>query len=107
MARIIGIYSRPYCLQNLEDAKLYHKTTLGLNEDDKYDLPKDKIINFFMNLCLADQKFYWNEVMMIPSQKNQSAGQPMLLVIVLNTEEMQLLRNRFSLKTEQFKNWDK
>ena len=43
MARNIGIYSRPYYLQNHEDAKLYHKTTLGLNEYEKYDLSKDKI----------------------------------------------------------------
>ena len=62
MARNISTHARPLDLRNHEDAKLYHKATLGLKEDEKYDLSKDKIENFCMELRLAGQKFYWDDV---------------------------------------------
>ena len=52
MAHNIGIYSRPFYLQNHKDAKLYHNTTLGLNKDKKYYLSKDKIKTSACNFAL-------------------------------------------------------
>ena len=107
MARNIRIYSHPFYLHNHEYAKIYHKAKLVIKEDDKYDLSKDKIEKFCMELGLAGQTFYWGEFMTIPSQKIQAAVQPMLRVPVLNTEEIHLLHNGLSITTEQVNNWSK
>ena len=66
MSRNISIYARPLDLQNQEYAKLCHKAILGIKEDEKYDLYKEKIENFYMELLLAGQTFYWEKFMMIP-----------------------------------------
>ena len=66
--------------------KIYHKSTLGLKEDDKYDLSKDKIENFCMELRLVGQTLYWEEFMKIPSQTIQAAGQHIIFMPGLNTE---------------------
>ena len=84
MARNISIYARILELQNHEDAKLYHIATLGIKEDEKYVLSKDKIENFCMGIFLGCQAFHWDEVMMIPSQKIQYARQPVLCLTLLN-----------------------
>ena len=40
MAHSISIYARSIDLHNHEYFKLYHKTKIGLKEDEKYDLSK-------------------------------------------------------------------
>ena len=54
-------------------------------------LSKLKIENFCMELRLAVQILYWDEVMMIPSQTIQATGKPVLCVPVLNTAVNNLL----------------
>ena len=103
MERNIGIYSHTLELQNHEYAKLYHKATLGVKEDEKYDLSKEKIENFYMELCLVGQTFYRGKVVTTPPQTIQATGQLVFCIPVLNTAVKHRLCNRLSLTTEQVK----
>ena len=52
-----------------------------------------------MELCLAIKTLYCDEVMTIPSQTIQAAGQPIICVPSLNTAVNNLLQNGLSLTT--------
>ena len=43
MTRNISIYVCSFDLQHNEDDKLCHNATLGIKEDEKYDLSKEKL----------------------------------------------------------------
>ena len=60
-----------------------------------------------MELCLASQIFYWNEIMMIPSQTVQAAGNIVLHMNILGIQQIHLLRNVISQTTEQVNIWSK
>ena len=60
-----------------------------------------------MELCLASQIFYWNEMMMIPSQTVQAAGNIVLHMNILGIQQIHLLRNVISQTTEQVNIWSK
>ena len=71
MEHNIGIYDCPFNIQGHEDARLYHKASLGIVEDERYNLPKNKSKNFFMDIGISGQTLYWNEVVIISPQKVQ------------------------------------
>ena len=52
MVRNIIVHDFTIDLQNRKDAKLYSKATLGLKEDEKYDLYKEIFKNSAWNFTL-------------------------------------------------------
>ena len=87
MSRNISIYARPLDLQNHECAKLCHKAILGIKEDKKYDLYKEKIENFYMELLPAGQTFYWEKSWWSHNKKIKLQANPFFayLYLTLNT----------------------